>query len=82
MFQIIFTDQKRCKDYRDILRTNVSLFAEVRRGLLERGIFVNPGSHAAWFVSTAHTDQHVAKTLEAFDAALTSINPPTNQKRI
>lgn len=82
MFQIFFTDQKRFKDYRDILRTDMSLFAEIRRALLERGIFVNPGSHAVWFVSTAHTDQHVAQTLKAFDAAVTQIQPQSNQTKI
>ncbi len=82
MFQIFFTDQKHFKDYRDILRSDLSLFADLRRALLERGIFVNPGGHAAWFVSSAHTDEHVARTLEAFDSALNILKPPSNRKQI
>lgn len=82
MFQIFFTDQKHFRDYRDILRCDFSLFAAIRRALLDRGIFVNPGGHAAWFVSAAHTDEHVARTLEAFDSALASLKPRTKQKPV
>jgi len=39
--------------------------------MLQRGVRVIPGGR--WYVSAAHTDAHVARTLEAARAALAEV---------
>jgi glutamate-1-semialdehyde 2,1-aminomutase len=33
--------------------------------MLDRGIYLPPSQFEAWFPSLAHTEEHVARTLEA-----------------
>jgi glutamate-1-semialdehyde 2,1-aminomutase len=40
-------------------------FAELHRRLRERGVLIPPSQYEAWFVSAAHTEEDVERTLEA-----------------
>ena len=40
-------------------------FARLHRRLRDRGVLVPPSQWEAWFVSTAHTEADVERTLEA-----------------
>jgi glutamate-1-semialdehyde 2,1-aminomutase len=68
-FHLSFTELPAIKDYRDYAlhcdkeRYNRLVLAMLKRGvrLVGRGI---------WYISAAHTQDHVAQTLEALDAAL------------
>jgi glutamate-1-semialdehyde 2,1-aminomutase len=73
LLQIFFTEQDDFRNYRDLQGVDVGRFARLRQSLLERGVFVNPSNHAAWFVSAAHTLEHVDQTLSAFDSAMKHI---------
>ena len=45
----------------------------VCRALLARGVYPPPSQFEAWFPSLAHTGEHVARTLEAAEAAFREI---------
>ncbi|TAK97990.1 MAG: glutamate-1-semialdehyde-2,1-aminomutase [Rhodospirillaceae bacterium] len=45
-------------------------FAPVFRGLLDRGMYVAPSAYEVFFLSLAHTPQHIESFTEAFRAAL------------
>ncbi|HTD10311.1 MAG TPA: glutamate-1-semialdehyde 2,1-aminomutase [Solirubrobacteraceae bacterium] len=43
------------------------------RGLLARGVYPPPSQFEAWFLSLAHTDEHIERTLEAAAAAFAGL---------
>ena len=44
----------------------LEFFAEYYRLMAEEGIFLPPSQFEGMFLSTAHTEEHIAKTVEAF----------------
>lgn len=48
-------------------------FARFFRALLDEGIVIAPSKYEAWFITTAHTEQDIADTLEAVAKALRAI---------
>lgn len=59
--------------YDDARDADASFFARYHRECLERGVFLAPSAFEAGFLSTAHTDEDIDRTLtvvgEAMDAA-------------
>jgi glutamate-1-semialdehyde 2,1-aminomutase len=58
------------RDYRSALQANALQYAAFFRGMLARGVYVPPSPFEAWFLSAAHTEVHIAKTLRAARAAM------------
>ncbi|WP_037284858.1 glutamate-1-semialdehyde 2,1-aminomutase [Saccharibacillus sacchari] len=50
--------------------TDGEAFAAFFRGMLNRGVCLAPSKYEAWFLTTAHTDADIERTLEAADSAL------------
>lgn len=46
--------------------SDLDLFAEYYRLMAEEGIFLPPSQFEGMFLSSAHTEEHIAKTVEAF----------------
>lgn len=46
--------------------SDLQLFAEYFKLMAEEGIFLPPSQFEGLFLSTAHTEEHIAKTVEAF----------------
>ncbi|MDQ7857475.1 MAG: glutamate-1-semialdehyde 2,1-aminomutase [Armatimonadota bacterium] len=57
------------RDYAEARGADVARYARFFRAMLDRGVLLPPSQFEAWFVSTAHTDDHVAATLAAADDA-------------
>ncbi len=60
-------------DYATALRSDTEAFGRFFRAMLERGVYLAPSQFEAGFVSLAHSDQDIDRTLEAADDALASI---------
>lgn len=73
MFQIFFTSKAKIPNYREAASVNTELFEKMRFALLKRGVNINPGNHAAWFISAAHDEKDVKETLTAFEESLKEI---------
>jgi glutamate-1-semialdehyde 2,1-aminomutase len=58
------------RDYRSALQANSMQYAAFFRGMLARGVYPPPSPFEPWFLSTAHTEQHVAKILRAARPAM------------
>jgi len=58
------------ESYDDVLRNDGELFGLYRRELVARGIFEMPESLGRSHISAAHTEDDVARSLEAAEAAL------------
>jgi glutamate-1-semialdehyde 2,1-aminomutase len=58
------------RDYRSALQANSLQYAAFFRGMLARGIYPPPSQFEAWFLSAAHTEADVRKTIRAARAAM------------
>lgn len=63
-FALYFTDQP-VKNYEDAKSCDGEIFARFFRLMLDEGICLAPSKYEAWFISTAHTPEDIAFTLNA-----------------
>jgi glutamate-1-semialdehyde 2,1-aminomutase len=61
------------RDYSSALRANTSAYAAFFRGMLTRGIYPPPSQFEAWFLSAAHSDRDVKKTIAAAKGAMKDV---------
>jgi glutamate-1-semialdehyde 2,1-aminomutase len=61
------------RDYASALRCNTSAYATFFRGMLSRGVYPPPSQFEAWFLSAAHTDSDVKKTIATAKAAMKEV---------
>jgi glutamate-1-semialdehyde 2,1-aminomutase len=61
------------RDYDSALRANATAYGVFFHGMLERGVYPPPSQFEAWFLSAAHTEAHVKKTLTAANAAMRDV---------
>lgn len=68
MFTIFFTEEP-VTDYRTAKRSNTKRFAQFFIEMLNQGIYIPPSQFEAWFVSMAHSQSDLDKTIEACEIA-------------
>jgi len=68
MFTWFFTDQP-VTDWESAKRADTARFGAFHRRMLEQGIYLPPSQFEAAFVSAAHTDEDIRRTVEAARAA-------------
>jgi len=56
--------------YADAKECDTERFGAFARAMLERGVYLPPSQFEAWFVSLAHSDEQVERTLDAAREAL------------
>jgi glutamate-1-semialdehyde 2,1-aminomutase len=61
----LFLGPKEVKNKQDAARVDEARFAKLFRFLLEKGIYIPPASQEAWFLSNAHTEEHIDNTAKA-----------------
>ena len=64
MFTLFFTEGP-VRNYQDALRSDTELFARFHRGMLDRGIYLPPSQFEAAFLSIAHGEEEIERTIEA-----------------
>jgi glutamate-1-semialdehyde 2,1-aminomutase len=69
MFGLFFTDGK-VQSYAQATAADIALFNRFFHGMLERGVYLAPSAFEAGFLSSAHSEQDIADTLDAARAAL------------
>ena len=72
MFQIFFTNTP-VTDYKTSKKANGKKFQKLFRTLLKEGIFIAPSQFEVVFLSDAHTENDLNKTLDAYHTALKSV---------
>ena len=60
-------------DYDSALKADTAAYAAFFRAMLKRGIYGPPSQFEAWFLSAAHTDAHVKRTIDAAHAAMREV---------
>ena len=69
MFGLFFTNEK-VESYAQATAADSAMFNRFFHGMLERGVYLAPSAFEAGFVSSAHSEQDLADTLEAARGAL------------
>jgi glutamate-1-semialdehyde 2,1-aminomutase len=70
VFQVFFLDRE-IRNHQDSRAADAALAWEFGLELLRRGLFHTPG--AKFYVSTAHGEPEIARTLEAVEGALRAV---------
>ena len=66
----LFFAPQPVRDYSDAKKSHTKRYGEFFRNMLERGIFLAPSQYEAAFVSAAHTDADIDRTLVAASESL------------
>jgi glutamate-1-semialdehyde 2,1-aminomutase len=73
MFGFVFTADGPVRSFAQVAAADVERFRKFFHGMLERGIYLAPSAFEAGFVSSAHGDDEIEKTLDAASAVFKSI---------
>ena len=69
MFGLFFSETPVC-NYQDAINSDLELFTRFFRRMLKQGIYLAPSAFESLFVSTAHTEEDLERTVKAFRKAL------------
>ncbi|PWU68275.1 glutamate-1-semialdehyde 2,1-aminomutase [Gracilibacillus dipsosauri] len=72
MVGVFFADQQ-VVDYATSSRSDLDQFASYYRTMAEEGIFLPPSQFEGLFLSTAHTDEDIEKTIQAAEKAFSKL---------
>ena len=61
------------RDYQSAVAADTKAYGRFFRGMLARGVYGPPSQFEAWFLSAAHTDRDIAKTVAAARAAMRAV---------
>ncbi len=74
IFWIAFTDKNKIQCAEDIDADSMKHFRVIYHELLEKGIYLGPSGYEVGFMSEAHTDEDIDKTIKAFGEAFSKLN--------
>lgn len=69
----VFFTEGPVKDYVTAKTSNTKRFAQFFIEMMEQGIYLPPSQFEAWFISMAHTQKDLDRTIEACDTAFRKI---------
>ncbi|RKQ20159.1 glutamate-1-semialdehyde 2,1-aminomutase [Ureibacillus endophyticus] len=62
----LFLTNEDVVDFETAKTSDLALFAEYFKLMAEEGVYLPPSQFEGLFISTAHTEEHIAKTVDAF----------------
>lgn len=74
MFGFFFTEEKKVTNFKQVMAGNIPRFNQFFHGLLKRGVYLAPASYEAGFMSVAHTEEDIGKTLQAAREAFAELS--------
>jgi len=69
MFGLLFTNEKQVVNFAEVAGCDTEAFKVFFHSMLERGVYLAPSAFEAGFISSAHTDEHIAATIAAASEA-------------
>lgn len=75
MFGIFFNPEHPVRYFEQVMASDLEMFRHFFHGMLEEGIYLAPSAFEAGFVSSAHTQEHIDKTLQAASRVFNNIRP-------
>ena len=74
MFGLLFTEKSFVKNYQDVMSCNTGQFKQFFHAMLEQGIYLAPSAFEAGFMSAAHSDADIHKTIQAAQNAFSQLS--------
>ncbi len=65
MFGVFFTEEETISNYGQVMACDTQRFNRFFHGMLDAGIYLAPASYEAGFMSAAHSDEDIDKTIDA-----------------
>lgn len=73
MFGLYFTERQSINTFSDVMKSNVAHFNQFFHSMLQAGIYLAPSAYEAGFMSLAHSDADIQKTLDAAEESFSKI---------
>ena len=73
MFGVFFTNLSSVSSFEDVATSNIERFKKFFHGMLNEGIYLAPSAYEAGFISAAHEDQEIEKTIKAAEKVFASL---------
>jgi len=73
ILSVFFTD-KPVNNFEDVQRCSSRLFKRFFASMLKEGIYLAPSAYESWFISLAHTERDIDRTVQAAYNAFTDLN--------
>ncbi|UXN36159.1 glutamate-1-semialdehyde 2,1-aminomutase [Avibacterium paragallinarum] len=73
MFGIFFTDQTEVSSYQQVMQCDAEKFKQFFHKMLEQGVYLAPSAYEAGFMSLAHSEEDIERTLQAADNAFAAM---------
>jgi len=73
MFGLFFTEEKNITRFSQVVNSNQEMFKKFFHGMLEQGIYLAPSAFETGFISAAHNEKTLEKTLQAADIVFGSL---------
>ncbi|MGZ8227060.1 MAG: glutamate-1-semialdehyde 2,1-aminomutase [Methylococcaceae bacterium] len=73
MFGMFFSAEEKITSFAQVMRCDQALFKRFFHAMLEQGVYLAPSAFEAGFVSIAHTDDDLNKTLNSAEAVFKSL---------
>ena len=73
MFGIFFTEQPQVTSYAEVMQCDTEKFKVFFHKMLDQGVYLAPSAFEAGFMSLAHSEQDIEKTLAAADVAFAAL---------
>jgi glutamate-1-semialdehyde 2,1-aminomutase len=73
MFGCFFTDQSEVTQFDQVMACNIEHFQKFFHGMLDNGVYLAPSAFEAGFISAAHGDAEIDRTLAAAQIAFAAV---------
>ena len=73
MFGMYFTDQEKIETLSDVKKCDVEKFKKFFHAMLAEGVYLAPSAFEAGFISAAHGEKEIAKTLSAAEKVFSKL---------
>jgi glutamate-1-semialdehyde 2,1-aminomutase len=73
MFGLFFSEEEKITSFTQVTACNQDHFNKFFHSMLDQGVYLAPSSYEAGFISAAHTEEDIQKTIEIANKAFASI---------
>ncbi|MBJ90157.1 MAG: glutamate-1-semialdehyde-2,1-aminomutase [Woeseia sp.] len=73
MFGFVFTEESPVRHFNQVANANIQRFQKFFHGMLNNGIYLAPSAFEAGFISAAHGENEIEKTLDAAAAVMCTL---------
>jgi glutamate-1-semialdehyde 2,1-aminomutase len=73
MFGLFFSEDEKITSFAQVTACNSEHFIKFFHGMLDQGVYLAPSSYEAGFISSAHTEEDIEKTIEIADKVFATL---------